>query len=236
MRWVYCLLIRLYPSDFRRRFEDEMQSIFDESLAAGQSTALLLADVVVSLFRRLVLRRTGPGMGFHPLQQRIWWLLALCGLLDAAYSGMTFFMQDADGFLTLRTFIYGRTPVHMGMLALGAGACTIAFGIWNFRDRKYWLIVLNGLARSALGLIEHLVYTVRLAVGFHTVALLIVLMALSIGSYELVTARRLRRTADKWFLSAAGVISVGFAFAFFAFVYGWIRLDLPPADFHWVGS
>src|SRR5881397_1479701 len=114
----------------------------------------------------------------------------------------------------------GVTLVHMGQLALAAGACTIAAGTWSFRDRKSWLLVLNGLACSALGL-SFYATTVR-PLGFHSFALPIVLMALSIGIYELATARTLRRHAwDRWLLVAAGVVSVGFAFAFFAFAYGW---------------
>jgi uncharacterized membrane protein HdeD (DUF308 family) len=83
-----------------------------------------------------------------------WWLLALCGVLDAIYSVMNFFMQRPDGSLTLRTFVNNRgTLVYMGMLALAAGACIIAAGIWSSRKGKSWLLVLNGLACSTLGLI-----------------------------------------------------------------------------------
>jgi len=166
-----------------------------------------------------------------------WWLLALCGVFDALYSGMNFFMQGPDGSLALRTFVRHRdTVVDMGMLALAAGACTIAAGIWSSGKGKAWLLVLNGLACSALGLIFTF-WTGPLA--FRTVALLIAVMAMSIGIYELATARTLRRhLADEWILGAAGVVSVGFAVAFLAFVIHWIKLEpgSPAQTLHWLGS
>jgi hypothetical protein len=239
MRSLYRLLIRLHPPGFRRRFEDEMLLIFDETAASGQSTALLLGDALVSLFRRWVLRRAGWSTGSHSLQPRTWWLLASCGVLDAIYSGMMFFMQGPDGYLTLRTSVdSNRTLVHVGVLALAAGAVTIAAGICSYRDRKSWLvglIVVNGLASSALGLI--LCGTFGFRIGFGSLARLTVLMALSIGVYELVTARTLLHHTDQWVLGAAGVLSLAFAGAFLAFAYGWIQLEPRPlADFLWFGS
>ena len=165
-----------------------------------------------------------------------WWLLALCGVLGAIYSAMNFFMQAPDGSLALRTGMHRGTGVHLGELALAAGVCTIAAGVWNYRNSKSWLLVLNGLAFSALGAI--LLFW-KGPLGFGTIALLIVVMALSIGIYELAIAPTLRRRlADEWLLGAAGVISVGFALAFFAFVFGWIKLDpgLPAQSLHWMGS
>ena len=76
MRWLYRSLIRLYPRGFRRRFEDEMLLIFDESVATKQGTALLLGDALASLFRRWVLR---------PLEPITWCLLALCGYCGDMY-------------------------------------------------------------------------------------------------------------------------------------------------------
>jgi uncharacterized membrane protein HdeD (DUF308 family) len=124
----------------------------------------------------------------------------------------------------------------MGVLALAAGACTIAAGVWSFRSGTAPLLVLNGLASSMLGLILAF-WTGPLA--FRTVALLVIAMAISSGIYELITARTLRRhSADEWLLYAAGAISGGFAFAFLAFVFGWIKLDpaSPAQTLHWLGS
>ena len=163
-----------------------------------------------------------------------WWLLALCGVLDAMYSVTNLLMQGPDGSLTLRTFVLKATVVRMGMLALAAGACTIAAGIWSSGKGKSWLLVLNGLARSALGLIL-LFWTGPL--GFPTVALLLVVMAMSIGILELAIALTLRRhVADQWFLGVAGAASVGFALAFFALAFRWITPERPESIFLWLSS
>src|ERR1700730_14133410 len=100
----------------------------------------------------------------------------------------------------------------LGKLALAAGACTIAAGIWRSTTGKCWLLVLNGLALSALGLIFYKLTHYR--ISFRTITLLVVVMAMSIGILEFVTARTLRRqshVADGWFLGLAGVASVGFS-------------------------
>lgn len=165
-----------------------------------------------------------------------WRLLALCGVLDALYSALSFFAQNTDGSLVLRTLAHRDTVVQMGMLALAAGACTIAAGMTRSGNGKSWLLVLNGLACSALGLIFTF-WTGRLA--FRTVALLIIVMALSVGIYELATARALRRhLANRWLLTAVGVASIGFAAAFLALAFRWIRLEpgSPAQSLFWLGS
>jgi uncharacterized membrane protein HdeD (DUF308 family) len=163
-----------------------------------------------------------------------WWLLALCGVLEATYAVMNLLMPGPDGFLTLRTFAERGTVLQLGMLALAAGVCTLAASIWNSRMSKSWLLALNGLALSALGLIC-LFWRGRLA--FRTVALLFVVMALSIGILELATALGLRRhVADEWVLGFAGVVSVGFALAFLALAFRWIKPEQPASLFIWMSS
>jgi uncharacterized membrane protein HdeD (DUF308 family) len=64
-------------------------------------------------------------------------------------------------------------------------------------------------------------------------------MAVSIGVYELASARTLRRhRADEWFLGVAGIASFGFALVFLAFVFRWLKLDPSPSaqTFNWLGS
>jgi uncharacterized membrane protein HdeD (DUF308 family) len=158
-----------------------------------------------------------------------WWLLALCGVLDAIISVINF-DHAGNGFHSKATITY------MGMLALAAGACTITAGMWSSRKRISWLLVLNGLALGALGLILTFL-TGPLA--FRTIALLIFVMAMSIGIYELATAgtlRRQRHVADEWLLGAAGVVSVGFALWFLAFVFRWIKLEPASPSLLWLGS
>lgn len=167
-----------------------------------------------------------------------WWLLALCGVLDAIMSVIYLIMQDTDGSLTLRTYAVESTVVLLGKLALAAGACTIAAGVWRSTKGKCWLLVLNGLALGALGLICY--QLTHYQISFRTIALLFVVMSMSAGIFELLIARVLRRqrhVADEWFLGLAGAASVGFALAFFALAFRWIKLDPgSQADFLWFGS
>lgn len=162
---------------------------------------------------------------------KTWWLLAACGVLDAAYSGMSFFIQRPDGSLALRTFVDHRsTLVQMGVLALAAGVCLIGAGIWTSRTRNSWLLVLNGLACGVLG---SLFAFWTGPVAFRTIALLIVAMALSAAIYELAAAG-----TGKLLRIVAGVVSVGFALAFLGFVFRWIKLnpESPAQGIRWVGS
>ena len=143
---------------------------------------------------------------------RNWWLLALCGVLHAVISVicLAHYMRDT-GFNGWSTNVWSSV-VFVGELALAAGACTMAAGIWRSAKGKCWPLVLNGLALGALGLILTGIF--GSSISFRTVAFLIIVMATSIGIFELLTARTLRRQhhlADGWFLGLAGVLSVGFA-------------------------
>lgn len=158
-----------------------------------------------------------------------WWLLALCGVLDAIIS-VIYFNHAGHGFALKGTVVF------LGKLTLTAGACTIAAGIWRSAKGKCWLLVLNGLALGALGLIFSGIFGFK--ISFRTVVLLIILMAMSIGIFELATARTLRHhVPDKWFLSLAGAASVGFAAAFFALGFRWIRIEPGShSDLLWLGA
>jgi hypothetical protein len=62
-----------------------------------------------------------------------------------------------------------------------------------------------------------------------TIALLIVGLALSLGGYELAKAGLLQRSrAPEWLAGAAGIVSLGFAVVFLAFVFRWIKLNQHP--------
>jgi len=166
-----------------------------------------------------------------------WWLLALCGVLDALFAVMIF-MASPDGSPDLRIYMHSKNAItQLGVFALGAGVCTIASSVWSSRKNHSWLLVLNGLACGFLGLLVTLGATRPIA--FRTIALVIVIMAVSMGIYELTAARTLRgHPIDEWLLGAAGVVSVGFAVAFLAFVLRWIKLEPSPSaqTFHWICS
>jgi uncharacterized membrane protein HdeD (DUF308 family) len=167
-----------------------------------------------------------------------WWLLAVGGLLYALFSAMILLMQTSNGSIVLRTNFYTRDAItQLGLLALAAGVCTIAAALWSGRKGSSWLLVLNGLACGMFGLMVALGATRHLT--FRTIAILVIVMATSVGMYEFATARASRgRVAEEWLLGAAGVVSVGFAAAFLAFVLRWMTLDptSPAQSFYWLGS
>jgi uncharacterized membrane protein HdeD (DUF308 family) len=147
-----------------------------------------------------------------------WWLLAVCGLLYASMS-IIFFEHAGNGFHSM------RDVVLTGRIAVAAGACAVAAGLWNGGKGRSWLAVLNGVALVALGLILNGIIGPR--IGLRTIALLVIVMAISIGILELIagrTLRGLRRVTDGWFLTVAGVLSVAFAVPFLALGFHFIRL------------
>lgn len=165
-----------------------------------------------------------------------WWLLALCGVLEAILSVVYFIMQGTNGPLTFHA--WRNTLAFLGEAAMAAGACSITAGIWRSATGKSWLLVLNGLALCAFGVIGFA--GTRYSISLRTIALLFIVMALSTGILELTMARTLRgqgRVADGWLLGLAGTVSVGFALPFFALGFGWIRLGLlSHVDLLWFGS
>jgi len=166
------------------------------------------------------------------------WLLALCGVFCAAYSVMNLLYMEGrpDGFLTLRRFAGYDAVRNMGMVALAAGICAIAAGMWSSRNGRPWLLALNGLALSVFALITTFWSRGR-PLSFRPISLLFVAMAMSVGILALATALRMRRhVAGEWLLGTAGVASVGFAVGFFALGLNWIRLQPPHAYFLWMSS
>jgi uncharacterized membrane protein HdeD (DUF308 family) len=158
-----------------------------------------------------------------------WWLLAIAGLLDAVIS-VLYFNHVGHGVHTMRDVYF------MGRITIAAGVCTIVAGLWR-RDRgQWWPLALSGIALSALGLVFDGVFgsTIR----FRTVAVLIILSAVSTGIFQCAAARRLwrRKVADASLLGVAGIGSAIFASAFFALGFGWAKIE--PGSFKdllWLG-
>jgi hypothetical protein len=154
-----------------------------------------------------------------------WWLLGLCGVVDAIISVIHLMMYDA-GPDAMPLGGWYATVVLLCRLSVAAGVCSIAAGIWRSSKGISWLLVLNGLAFSAYGLIPLLF---KGPLSFRLFALLIVVMAMSFGVLALTVARTMRHHshgADKWLFGLAGAASVGFALAFLAL--GWIQLERGP--------
>jgi hypothetical protein len=163
---------------------------------------------------------------------KTWWLLALCGVLDAMQAAMNLLMLNPDGSLSLRRFGLPNAVWDMGILALAAGACVIAAGVWCSGRNNSWLLSVHGLALAAFGLIG-ISPLVRGPLSFRPVSLLFVVMAVGTGAFALGTVRTLRSGApERWFLSLAGAASIGFAFSFVAVGFAWVR-RMPPY-FFWI--
>jgi len=163
-----------------------------------------------------------------------WWLLAVCGVLDAMHAILNLLMLNPDGSLSLRSFGMPGAVWDMGVLAIAAGACAVAAGVRNSGRDNSWLLVLHGFALGAFGLIA-ISPLVRGPLSFRPVSLLFVVMALSIGAFALAAGRTWRgSTSDGPFLRVAGSASIGFALSFIAVGFQLIRLGPPYAFFVWM--
>jgi uncharacterized membrane protein HdeD (DUF308 family) len=152
------------------------------------------------------------------------WLLMVCAVLEAMISVIYLSFHARHG-----------TVVFLGELTLTAGICAVACGLWSSGKSASWLLVLNGVACSVLGVIFAF-WTGPLS--FRTVAFLVAVMAISLGVYELETARALRRTVEKWLAGGAGLASMGFALVFLGFALRWIKLapESPAQTLEWLGA
>lgn len=164
---------------------------------------------------------------------KTWWLLALCGILDATHASMNLLMMKQP--LTYRIFGSNSSAVwDMGLLALAAGAFAITAGLWSVGKDHSWLLSLHGLALGAFGLIVVSPF-VKGPLSFRPVSLLFTVMTASIGAFALETARSQRRgSRGRWFLDAAGAASIGFAFSFIGVGF-FFRLE-PQIFFIWMSS
>jgi uncharacterized membrane protein HdeD (DUF308 family) len=156
-----------------------------------------------------------------------WWLLALSGVIEATISVIYFIMYDA-GQDALPFGGWNAEVVLLCRLSVAAGVCAIAAGIWRSTTGVSWLLVLNGVALGAYGLLPLLW---RGPLGFRLFAFLIAVRAMSFGVFALSVARTMRHEArgtDRRLFGFAGTASVGFALAFLALANGWIQLERRP--------
>src|SRR3954470_2454370 len=105
-----------------------------------------------------------------------WWLLAVSGVLAAIISVIYFLLQDSP-FHSWKDAI-----ALLGGLALAAGAVAIAGSFWRPGKGTCWSLTLYGLGLVALGLTYSEAFGSR--ISFRTIALLLVVTAISIGTLE----------------------------------------------------
>ncbi len=236
---LYRILLKAYPGGYRRKYEEAMAQCFRDQLRAANTIGKwvrlwlrTMADFALSLPARHLER----GLRFLCDGTKNWWLLALCGVLDAIIS-IIYLIMYTGGFATPNFQGWYEMAMLSHRLALTAGACTIAAGIWRSVKGKSWLLILNGLAFSAYGLIP---FVWKGFISFRLFALLVVVMAATFGIVALAIARTLGpHSGDKWFFGSAGAVSVGFALAFLALANRWIPLEwrpMHPSFFLWLCS
>lgn len=240
-RWLEQATRRLSKdsaAQVRTEIQEHYQSAREDAISGGASQdeanrmaliALGDAKTANKQYLRVLLTASESGT-----LSKTWWLLALCGILDAMYA--TFHLLLMNPLLIYRTI--GSTSDagwDLGLFALLAGACAIAAGLWTVGKDHSWLLSLHGLAFGSFGAIVVSMGRSPRPLGFHSVSLLFAVMAATIGAFALQTARAERRsTRGRWFPIAAGTVLIAFAFSFI--VVGFlIRLE-PSIFFSWMSS
>jgi uncharacterized membrane protein HdeD (DUF308 family) len=125
-----------------------------------------------------------------------WWLYILRGFLTIAFGIVALTWPN----LTLRVLIilFGVYAILQGILATGA-----AFRRW--RERSWWLVLLEGVAGIAVGLVAFIWPTLTAII----LLVLIALWAIATGIIEIAAAVQLRKElAGEWRLALAGAISI----------------------------
>jgi hypothetical protein len=165
-----------------------------------------------------------------------WWLIASCGVGEAICAAMNLLTLNLDGWPVLRRFALPNTVWDMSMVALLAGICAIAAGLWNLGRNRAWMLSLHGLALGSFGFIG-VSPLVKGPLSFRPISLLLVLMVVSLGAFAWATARTLRSgVPGKLFLKVSEAASMGFALSFVAVGFGWLRLGPPHSFWIWMSS
>ena len=143
-----------------------------------------------------------------------WWLLALRGVLALLFAGMAFSSHTVTGTWLLSAIALAGVVVSFGLLAIAAGVCTIVAAVRGAGGEKWWLLLWDGVAVCAFGIVVLLAPKLDLI----WLARMLAVCAVLIGIMELALARTLRRhLPDEWFLAASGVASVCFGLYLFLF-------------------
>lgn len=224
---MYEVMLRAYPKAFRIQFGREMRQVFRDSCRAAVMKKELLRFIPRALWDwlRTSLRERLATIGSPEIHLKGWWLLVLCGLLDAIYAAMSVLMASP------RTHL----GADMSLLALAAGACAVAAGLWNSGRSGSWLLATHGLALGAVGVIG-ISPLVRRPLGFGEVAPFFALIGFSAGVVALGMAQGTNCAPIRYLLTASGAASLVYACSFAAVGFGWIKLGPPPAYWIWMSS
>ena len=128
---------------------------------------------------------------------RLWWMLALLGLIAILFGILAFFLPGMT-MLTL-VFLFGFYALLNGILAL-----VHAFSAPKGYPR-FGALIFTGIISTAAGVLAF----VWPGITALSIVLLIAAWAIVNGVFEIATAIRLRRViAHEWLLALGGVLSI----------------------------
>ena len=138
-----------------------------------------------------------------------WWLLFLRGVLAIAFAIFIFTFMPFLPAPFLRQFAFAGLAAIFALFAFATGVLTIAAAVRGAgQGGSSWLMLTDGIAVTAGGLIILLAPGSTLTHVIHLIAII----ALVVGLLEFVAGIHLRRhVTDEWLLISGGVISVAFA-------------------------
>ena len=147
-------------------------------------------------------RRTEPGVIHIAIVDvetlaRNWWLVLLRGIAGIIFGVLTFVWPSLS--LAALVIIFGAYALADGVLAI------ISAIRWRGETERWWLILLEGLAGVAVGIIT------LFWPGITALALLYVIAAWALvtGALEIAAAIRLRNVIEgEWLLALSGIASV----------------------------
>lgn len=162
------------------------------------------------------------------------WLLGLCAALNATYSFLYLVMQNPNGSFSWRHYLSVNAVRFLGKLALAAAVCTVIAAVAEWREKQSWLLGVNGLAFSGIGLIS--VFLSSRPLRFLPVAVLLIAMAVSMGAFAWNAAGTNPLSARaRWALQACSIASAVFGVAFLILGFGLIRLEPLPFELVFCG-
>ncbi len=161
-----------------------------------------------------------------------WWTILLRGALALLFGIAAFLLPSVT--ITALVLLFGVYLIVDGILAL-----LLSFAV-RPGDRRWWLLLLNGVLAIAAGLITF----VWPAASALALVLIVAAWALVTGVIEILAAARLRRElSNEWLLGvgglvtvalgialvlapSAGLVAASWLFGAFALIYGVLMISL----------
>jgi uncharacterized membrane protein HdeD (DUF308 family) len=126
-----------------------------------------------------------------------WWVVLLRGILGILFGVVTFFAPGIS--LTALVLLFGAFAFVDGILAIIGAIRRHGTG------ERWWLLLLQGIAGVAAGILTPLMPGLTALVLLYVIAA----WALVTGAFELAAAIRLRKVInDEWLLALSGIASI----------------------------